>query len=81
MQRLLQTDLAWAYVLRKALRLGTMPFLVSKLGAKITEVPVEWHNSLESKVSPLRDFARMFPDLFRIRHHGIWRKGKAVDGW
>ncbi len=51
-------------------------FLAKKLGARIAEVPVEWHNSAESKVSPLRDAAQMFLDLFRIRirHRGVSRK-------
>ncbi len=54
-------------------------FLARKLGAKITEVPVEWHNSAESKVSPLRDSVQMFLDLFRIRirHRGLLSKGKG----
>jgi dolichyl-phosphate beta-glucosyltransferase len=36
-------------------------------GLTIAEVPVHWHNSLGSRVSPLRDSADMFVGLFRIR--------------
>jgi hypothetical protein len=39
----------------------------------IAELPVEWHNSLASTVSPLKDSLTMFVDLFRIR----WRHRKT----
>jgi len=41
---------------------------IAKLnGFKISEMPVEWHNSAATKVRALRDSALMFLDLFKIR--------------
>ncbi len=46
-------------------------YLAKKHGLRVREVPVVWHNDLQTKVSPLRDSFRMFCDLFRIRlRHG-----------
>lgn len=47
-------------------------YLARKLGFTIAEVPVEWHNSPDSTVDPIRDSARMFFDILRIRrlHRG-----------
>jgi dolichyl-phosphate beta-glucosyltransferase len=42
-------------------------FIARRLGYSITELPVRWHNSLGSKISPIRDSWTMFWDLFRIR--------------
>jgi dolichyl-phosphate beta-glucosyltransferase len=42
-------------------------FLAQRRGIAIAEVPVIWVNSPESKVSVVRDSARMLFDLFRIR--------------
>lgn len=44
-------------------------YIARRLGLRIAEVPVEWRNSPASKVSPVRDSAQMFLDLFRTR----WR--------
>lgn len=54
-------------------------YLARRLKARIAEVPVEWHNVLESKVSPLKDSFQMFLDLFRIiyRHRHIRDRGKV----
>jgi len=49
-------------------------YLVRLAGGRIKEVPVQWHNVLESKVSPLRHSGQMFLDLFRIR----WRHRRTV---
>ncbi len=38
-----------------------------KNGYKVSEVPVKWHNSLESKVSPFFDSLQMLKDIFKIR--------------
>jgi dolichyl-phosphate beta-glucosyltransferase len=48
-------------------------YLARRLGARVAEVPVEWHNVLDSKVSPVKDALQMFLDLFRIllRHRKI----------
>jgi len=44
-------------------------FIAKALGYHIAEVPVRWLDSHDSRVHPLRDPAKMFLDLFRIR----WR--------
>ena len=41
--------------------------LARRGGFAIAEVPVRWVNSPASRVSPIRDSARMFMDLVRIR--------------
>lgn len=40
-------------------------------GLKIEEVPVRWINSSNSRVAIVRDSARMFKDLFKIRINGL----------
>jgi len=41
---------------------------IAKLrGYQITELPIPWYYNEESKISVLRDFLRMFLDLFKIR--------------
>jgi dolichyl-phosphate beta-glucosyltransferase len=42
-------------------------YLARKAHLRIAEVPVAWHNVLESKVSPIKHSLRMLGDLFRIR--------------
>lgn len=51
-----------------------MLYLAKRAGAEIQEVPVSWHNVLDSKVSPLRHATQMFLDLFRVR----WRHRKKT---
>jgi dolichyl-phosphate beta-glucosyltransferase len=41
--------------------------LAHRLNLRIDEVPIEWHEQPGSKVSPLRDGARMLRQLWRIR--------------
>lgn len=41
--------------------------LARRLGYRIAEVPVEWHNSPDSRVRPLLDVPRMFWELLTIR--------------
>ena len=44
-------------------------WLALRRGYRVTEVGVEWRDSPQSRVHPLRDASRMFVDLLRIR----WR--------
>ncbi len=46
-------------------------FIARKLGYHIAEVPVLWRDSHDSRVHPLRDPARMFRDLLRIRFRAL----------
>jgi len=47
--------------------------LAARKGYRITEVPIRWINSPESKVNPVKDSLRMLVDILRIRI----RVGKA----
>jgi dolichyl-phosphate beta-glucosyltransferase len=51
-------------------------YLARKLGYRIEEVPVVWRNSPASTVDPVRDAARMFVDLLRIRR--LHRKPRSA---
>ncbi|MEQ8820110.1 MAG: glycosyltransferase family 2 protein [Sumerlaeia bacterium] len=51
-------------------------FLARKYGFRIEEVPVRWINSPASRVSPIRDSAKMFLDVLRIRT----RRYQPMDG-
>lgn len=42
-------------------------FIAKKHGYKIKEVPIVWHHVATSRVSPLKDSARMFRDVLKIR--------------
>jgi dolichyl-phosphate beta-glucosyltransferase len=42
-------------------------FLAQKYKYKIKEMPVQWLNDAESKVSPIKDSLRMFRDIFKIQ--------------
>jgi dolichyl-phosphate beta-glucosyltransferase len=44
--------------------------LARRLGFKIKEVPVRWIDSPQSKVNPLKDAAKMFGDLIRLKFRG-----------
>jgi glycosyltransferase involved in cell wall biosynthesis len=51
-------------------------FIARKLGFKTVEVPVRWSHSEGTKVNMIRDSARMFADLFRVRWNhlrGLYR--------
>lgn len=45
-------------------------YLARQHNATLAEVPVEWNNVMDSKVSPIADSLKMFFDLFliRVRH-------------
>lgn len=42
-------------------------FIAKKRGYKIKEVPIIWHHVQTSRVSPLKDSARMFRDVVKVR--------------
>ena len=42
-------------------------YIAGRLGYSITEIPVTWLNSADSRVNPLPDSLKMLVDLFRIR--------------
>jgi dolichyl-phosphate beta-glucosyltransferase len=42
-------------------------FLARKLGMEIAEVPVHWKHVATERVSPVKDSARMFGEVVRIR--------------
>jgi dolichyl-phosphate beta-glucosyltransferase len=48
--------------------------IATRLGYRIAEIPVDWHNPHESTIRLWRDPARMFADLLRI----AWRHRPAV---
>lgn len=42
-------------------------FIAKKKGYKIKEVPIVWHHVATSRVNPIKDSARMFRDVVKIR--------------
>lgn len=42
-------------------------YIARKLGYKIDEVPVEWYNDERTTVSPIKDSAKMFWELIKVR--------------
>jgi dolichyl-phosphate beta-glucosyltransferase len=52
-------------------------FLAKKEGFRIKEVPVKWLNSPNSRVRIVRDSAKMFAELFKIRAY--WLSGKYSE--
>lgn len=46
-------------------------FLAKKAGLKILELPVEWHNSEDSRVRIFQDSSKMLWDAFRIRANAL----------
>lgn len=46
-------------------------FIAKKRGYKIKEVPIVWHHVETSRVSPLKDSARMFRDVLKVRLNDI----------
>ncbi|MEX2028245.1 MAG: dolichyl-phosphate beta-glucosyltransferase [Candidatus Curtissbacteria bacterium] len=46
-------------------------FIARKKGFKIKEVPIIWHAVATSRVSPLKDSARMFRDVLKVRLNDI----------
>ena len=53
-------------------------YLAGRLGFKVVEVPVEWAHREGTRINPLRDGARMFADMLRIRWNGL--TGKYNEG-
>lgn len=52
-------------------------FIARKRGYKIKEVPIIWHHVSTTRVSPLKDSARMFRDVVRVRVNdlkGVYKK-------
>jgi dolichyl-phosphate beta-glucosyltransferase len=65
------------FPLQKIERWGFDPellYLARKLRFKVAEVPVEWAHSEGTRISPLRDGARMFVEMLKIRWNGITGK-------
>ena len=42
-------------------------FLAKRYGLRVVEVPVSWAHDHRSKINPIRDGARMFGELMRVR--------------
>lgn len=51
-----------------------MLYIAKKLGYRVKEVPVRWLNSPQTKVSAIKDSAKMFVDLLKIRIHDLLGK-------
>lgn len=53
-------------------------FLAQRLGFRVAEVPIEWHDQPDSKVNPLRTPPAMLRDLalIRLRHLDLAAKRK-----
>jgi dolichyl-phosphate beta-glucosyltransferase len=49
-------------------------YLARRLGLKVVEVPVAWAHSEGTRISPLRDGARMFIEMLKIRWNGLTGK-------
>jgi len=46
--------------------------IARRRGYRVQEIPIHWYHFADSKVSALRDAARMIQDIFRI-HANTWR--------
>lgn len=46
-------------------------FIAKKRGYKIKEVPIIWHHEPTTRVNPLKDSARMFRDVLKVRLNDI----------
>jgi glycosyltransferase involved in cell wall biosynthesis len=72
------------FPLQKIERWGFDPeilFLARKFGFKVTEVPVAWGHSGETRIHPLVDGSRMFSEMLHVRWYDLTGKydgGKAV---
>jgi dolichyl-phosphate beta-glucosyltransferase len=67
------------FPLQKIERWGFDPellFLANKLGFEVAEVPVAWAHSEGTRLNPLRDGAKMFVEMLKIRWNSI--SGKYV---
>jgi dolichyl-phosphate beta-glucosyltransferase len=72
------------FPLQKIERWGFDPeilFLARKFGFNVTEVPVAWGHSGDTRINPLVDGTRMFLEMLRVRWYdltGKYEGGKAV---
>lgn len=69
------------FPLQKIERWGFDPeilFLARKFGFKVTEVPVAWGHSGETRIHPVLDGAKMFQEMLRIRWYSL--SGKYDGG-
>jgi dolichyl-phosphate beta-glucosyltransferase len=67
------------FPLQKIERWGFDPellYLAKKLGFRVVEVPVAWAHRGGTRISPLRDGARMFGEMLKIRWNAL--SGKYV---
>lgn len=61
-----------------------MLYIAKKLGYKIKEVPIQWFNNPNSRVSPVKDSIKMFLDLLKIRYNDFLGKYKiclSLPNW
>ena len=49
-------------------------FLARRYGLRVAEVPVSWAHDHRSKINPIRDGARMFGELMRVRMNSMTGK-------
>lgn len=49
-------------------------FLAKRYGLRVVEVPVSWAHDHRSKINPIRDGARMFGELMRVRWNSLGGK-------
>jgi hypothetical protein len=49
-------------------------FLAQRYGLRVVEIGVSWAHDHRSKINPLRDGARMFSELVRVRSNSITGK-------
>ncbi len=61
----LQTIDGWAFDVE-------VLFIAQRRGYRLIEVPITWHYSPQSRVSPIRDSVNMFLEVMRVRLNG-WR--------
>lgn len=56
-------------------------YLAERIGAKVSEIPVNWTNVPGSKVRLIRDAFKMFRDIlkFRLQHRGIRRESYLAE--
>lgn len=52
-------------------------FLAKRFNLKVAEVPVRWAHAEGTRISPLRDGARMFGEMLRIRWNALSGKYRA----
>ena len=53
-------------------------FIAERSGMKIAEVPINWHNIPESKISLFKDSAMMFLDLLKFK---MWHRSVTSAEW